>query len=163
MALEVARAYDENKNLVPLYIATDSDPVYEPVTPGFIWTFDNYGSTNSPDLRLIITSNALNPTGGELDFNSSAYNNFTTNIDKSLSIVHISVYNESGFDIIVNFNIGVYYYVSQHHGSSYTFLASNINVSANNSVLDAVQGGDTYTAYMSTVYKVGGLTVQRVL
>ena len=64
MALEVAHAYDDNKNLVPLYIVTDSDPVYEPTTPGFELiplSFEN------PYIPFNVVVNSKNPTGGGLD------------------------------------------------------------------------------------------------
>lgn len=64
MALEVARAYDADKNLVPLYILTDGDQVYDPVTPGFeliSLTFEN------PYIPFNVIVNSKNPTGGRLD------------------------------------------------------------------------------------------------
>ena len=95
MALEVAHAYDENKNLVPLYIVTDSDPVYEPTTPGFDYSV--YNPDNST-CTLIIISNSLNPTGGSLvseETNVSFLNRLTS------SDIKINISNQSGKNLYI--------------------------------------------------------------
>ena len=59
MALEVARAYDENKNLVPLYILTDGE--VPEVSPGF----DISASSDTErNITIQITVTSSNPTGG---------------------------------------------------------------------------------------------------
>lgn len=70
MALEVAHAYDENKNLVPLYIVTDSDPVYEPTTPGFELIPLSF---ESPYIPFNVVVNSKNPVGGSLENLSLEY------------------------------------------------------------------------------------------
>lgn len=70
MPMVVASAYDENKNLVPLYVAVDGDDFpYQPVSPGL--------AVNITDDRLgvILTATSLNPTGGffEMSGNGIAY------------------------------------------------------------------------------------------
>lgn len=57
MAYQVAQAYDEDKNLVPLYILTDGE--VPEVSPGF--------SAIAANATVTITQTSTNPTGGTLD------------------------------------------------------------------------------------------------
>lgn len=57
MAYQVAQAYDEDKNLVPLYILTDGE--VPEVSPGF--------SAIAANAIVTITQTSTNPTGGTLD------------------------------------------------------------------------------------------------
>lgn len=99
MAIEVARAYDEDKNLVPLYILTDSDPIYDPVTPGFVYTAeaDPSGSYTS---RLTITSNSKNPTGGDM-MNGAGYISLPTAgaVSSASTVIVVIIENISTFSI----------------------------------------------------------------
>lgn len=63
MAFEVARAYDENKNLVPLYILTDGE--VPEVNPGFVALVSSFEVVSQTTVvTIVITSNSSNPTGG---------------------------------------------------------------------------------------------------
>lgn len=57
MAYQVAQAYDEDKNLVPLYILTDGE--VPEVSPGF--------SAIAGSAKVTITQTSTNPTGGTID------------------------------------------------------------------------------------------------
>ena len=101
MAIEVARAYDEDKNLVPLYILTDSYPIYDPVTPGFVWESSaDVSEVNTS--HLVISANSKNPTGGDMNKSTSHYVMFTmkSSYDKN-DHLKLSIENISTFNIIV--------------------------------------------------------------
>lgn len=101
MAIEVARAYDEDKNLVPLYILTDSDPIYDPVTPGFVYGASADVSENYTS-HLIITANSKNPTGGDMKGDSSDYVMFPLRFSYNKNDhVELSIENSSTFNIRV--------------------------------------------------------------
>lgn len=59
MAYQVAQAYDEDKNLVPLYILTDGE--VPEVSPGFDVSAN---SDNDENITIQITATSSNPTGG---------------------------------------------------------------------------------------------------
>ena len=101
MALEIARAYDADKNLVPLYILTDGDPVYDPVTPGFIYDIDNYGDSPDTDanLTLNIMSDAMNPTGGTV-LDDTIQVHLSDSINGN-SLVRVYINNQTSFDLKV--------------------------------------------------------------
>lgn len=107
MALEVARAYDENKNLVPLYILTDGDPVYDPVTPGFIVTSGNENTTDN--IEIYINNNAMNPTGGDMGSVDFDLNFLRANTNPVVVLI-----NNSNFKITVQF----YMYMRGGSGTS---------------------------------------------
>lgn len=95
MAYQVAQAYDENKNLVPLYVLTDGDPVYEPTTPGFELiplSFDN------PYIPFNVIVNSKNPVGGSLENVSVEYE-----VDTHKSY-YFKVTNLTPYKIHVSFN-----------------------------------------------------------
>ena len=92
MAFEVARAYDENKNLVPLYILTDGE--VPEVSPGFDVTSQG-GST------FIVTSYSSNPTGGSF---KDVYKR--ENASMGINITNITVQNNSNFTIRVIVDYG---------------------------------------------------------
>lgn len=106
MAIEAARAYDENKNLVPLYILTDSDPIYDPVTPGFVYSAEADSSGNYTS-RLTITSNSKNPTGGDMmGGDGYIYLPFNYNPNQNTAVIVI-VENISNLDIRTTLSISV--------------------------------------------------------
>ena len=94
MAFEVARAYDENKNLVPLYILTDGE--VPEVSPGFDFVV-SYKSSTSYDLTIV--SNSSNPTGGVI---SKDVNLSITNSGNNCTI---NVANDSDFNVSVSMDI----------------------------------------------------------
>ena len=96
MAIEVARAYDSDKNLVPLYILTDSDPIYDPVSPGF----DTELQKN--DKLITVTASSKNPTGGNITVIGAS--NFYASY-KGVSGTW-KVINNSSFDIKVILILG---------------------------------------------------------
>lgn len=170
MALEVARAYDENKNLVPLYIATDSDPVYDPVTPGFIYQFDNYAesSTDVADLVLNVMANAMNPSGGELSIiNEGTRISFTTEISETKNpTITLKINNQSNFDIKVSFKCDIY----NHYRSSlsgyykvYTINIAGIDVSKNSEISSVTFDNNPYESDLTGYYTIDTLIIQRVL
>ena len=156
MALEVARAYDENKNLVPLYILTDGDPVYDPVTPGFIYDMDNYGDSPDTDanLTLNIMSDAMNPTGGTI-LDNMIQVHLSDSIDGN-SLVRVYINNQTSFDLKVTakFRVPISGY------NIYTYNFSGISVPNNTSLLV----DSNFRAYddFSLIY-FDNLYIQRVL
>lgn len=163
MALEVARAYDENKNLVPLYILTDDDPVYEPVTPGFIWSFDNYGSSSNPNLVLNISNNAMNPTGGALTV-SSDYEEMTNGIDAEFDNASIRINNNSSFDIIISSFVIKIFLITNTYREMGTFQLSSQSISKDSYYSGTIIfSGATGGGYSSRFYQVNECVVSRVL
>lgn len=163
MALEVARAYDENKNLVPLYILTDDDPVYEPVSPGFIWSFDNYGESNNPNLVLSISNNAMNPTGGALTI-SPDYEEMTNGIDAEFDNASIRINNDSSFDIVISSFVIKIFLVTNSYREMGTFQLSSQSISKNSYYSGTIIfSGATGGGYFSRFYRVDNLVVSRVL
>lgn len=162
MALEVARAYDENKNLVPLYILTDDDPVYEPVSPGFVWSFDNYGSTNDPNVVLNISNNAMNPTGGALTV-SSDYEEMSTGISTNINNVSIRINNNSSFDIIVSSLIIKIFYVSGSYRQMGVFQLTGESISKESYYSGTIVLSTLSSSSSSRFYQVNDCVVSRVL
>lgn len=66
MPYEVARAYDEDKNLVPLYVLYDGE--VPEVSPGFDFSLT---SINSKTFNLFVTNTSTNPVGGTVTISSS--------------------------------------------------------------------------------------------
>lgn len=58
MAYQIAQAYDENKNLVPLYVLTDGE--VPEVSPGFDVTATSYDN-------VVVTATSSNPVGGAFE------------------------------------------------------------------------------------------------
>ena len=71
MAYQVAQAYDEDKNLVPLHILTDGE--VPEVSPGF--------SAIAANATVTITQTSTNPTGGTLDLGTFDLINNTWRIE----------------------------------------------------------------------------------
>ena len=104
MPMVVAKAMDDNKNLVPLYVAVDGDDFpYDPVTPGFIMTvFKGSYTSEYKGGQIVISTNSKNPTGGNITIpsdnnlckggGSASYN--------GLSIDSI-IYNDTNYTINV--------------------------------------------------------------
>lgn len=159
MALEVARAYDENKNLVPLYIATDSDPVYDPVTPGF--AFGVYSYSNEYDIDITIINNAMNPTGGDIP--STNIENLPYSVLASAKTVNINCVNNSNFDIMISINMVLYRRSSSSIYSTLTIVTeSSLSVPKG----QKVKIRDYTTSISDTrvsAYAVEELMIQRVL
>ena len=113
MAFEVARAYDENKNLVPLYILTDGE--VPEVSPGF----DVSASSNvDGNITIQITVTSSNPTGGNavtlnpINFASSSQGT------KTITIYNKTKYNLS---ILVSSEYKFFFYIQSgnpHRNSS---------------------------------------------
>lgn len=100
MAYQVAQAYDENKNLVPLYVLTDGE--VPEVSPGFDALVNDEG--------ISITATSTNPTGGLIELGKC----FVPNDGQ------VTVYNMSDFLIKVSYTVDV------TNGASYGF--SNLQV-----------------------------------
>lgn len=153
MALEVARAYDENKNLVPLYILTDNDPVYDPVTPGFLVTTD----TASPvsDSKVYVTNNSMNPAGGQI--------NNGNDIDMGRSYINsspnVTIINESNFDIIFIFQV---YYKKYNYTSSTTKMYSE-NISSKNQKTITLSDISVSESVLMDNFSLRKVTIQRVM
>lgn len=106
MPMVVASAYDDNKNLVPLYVSVDGDDFpYQPVSPGFVITgmdgdFTGDGSSTSPYYaQFAITLSAVKPAGGKLDVegvSSSDDGNFG-----SLRYVGVRIFNHTSYKLRV--------------------------------------------------------------
>lgn len=92
MAYQVAQAYDENKNLVPLYVLTDGE--VPEVSPGFNVTATNYDN-------IIITAYSSNPTGGTVE---NVYER--TSAGSIMYINDVNVINNSIFrlNVVVSIN-----------------------------------------------------------
>lgn len=91
MAYQIAQAYDENKNLVPLYVLTDGE--VPEVSPGFemlVVSASEWGN-----IEVSIVSNSTNPTGGVIT--DSTPISIRANGD-----INITVYNNSEFNIVVS-------------------------------------------------------------
>lgn len=106
MPMAVASAYDENKNLVPLYVAVDGDDFpYQPVSPGFVITgmdadVSPAGQAGDPKLgQFAITLSAVKPAGGKLDVEGvgSDYQ-FTFS---SLTVISAKIFNYTSYKIRV--------------------------------------------------------------
>ena len=155
MALEVARAYDADKNLVPLYILTDGDPVYDPVTPGFIVT----GDTESPvsDSKVYVTNNAMNPTGGQIN-NGNDISLGQSYVNKNTNPV-ITIINESNFDITFIFQV---YYQPSGYTSNVTKVYSEDISSKNQKAITISDISINETIYFSE-FDLRKVTIQRVM
>lgn len=81
MAYQVAQAYDENKNLVPLYVLTDGE--VPEVSPGFSAT------RNAAFIYIVATS--TNPVGGDVFIETAIQISSAT-----------TIYNQSNFKISVS-------------------------------------------------------------
>lgn len=161
MALEIAHAYDDNKNLVPLYIVTDSDPVYEPTTPGFIINVDK-PSDLSGAFRILITNSAMNPTGGELDVYNNTYSAYE-GADMSQRTASVKVDNQSNFDIILNCGRITWYVSDTYRGAEFELV--NVQLSPNSSTLVPAKESDFFSNYIhpNDVTFMKNLIIQRVL
>lgn len=124
MALEVARAYDENKNLVPLYILTDGD--IPEVTPGFDFVV-SYKSSTSYDLTIV--SNSSNPTGGVI---SKDVNLSITNSGNNCTI---NVANDSDFNVSVSMDIIAGLTGNEQSRTIVTELPITINSKSSDSII----------------------------
>lgn len=94
MAYQVAQAYDEDKNLVPLYILTDGE--VPEVSPGFDVVTSGNADT---EFTTVITANSSNPTGGSVTSSGS--------VQVRLGDDHeITVYNNTvfGLRLIISFS-----------------------------------------------------------
>lgn len=87
MAYQVAQAYDENKNLVPLYVLTDGE--VPEVSPGFEVSATSYDN-------IVITSNSSNPTGGNFE---SVYKRESSGLGTTID--NVNVINNSMFKLKV--------------------------------------------------------------
>lgn len=87
MPYEVARAYDKDKNLVPLYVLYDGE--VPEVSPGF-------DVTASSSNLILISSNSSNPTGGNFD---KIYGRDSASTGTTINT--IKIYNNSAFHINV--------------------------------------------------------------
>ena len=109
MPYEVARAYDENKNLVPLYVLYDGE--VPEVSPGFDFSL---ASINSTTFNLFVTNTSTNPVGGTVTISSSVdgadsgetgtftlYNNSDFTISVALSALMSNGDKTSFYDITV--------------------------------------------------------------
>lgn len=168
MALEVARAYDADKNLVPLYILTDGDQVYDPVTPGFTWAFDNYGETlNSPaDLVFSIISDAMNPTGGNITLDGERHI-FTTDIWKTANpTVTLKINNQTPFDIKISLTCTIqnsYYSSGYRYHDVYTININGIEVPKDSEISSVTFTNSPYDSENTDYYFMKSLYIQRMM
>lgn len=115
MAFEVARAYDENKNLVPLYVLTDGE--VPEVSPGFDITATNYDN-------IIITANSSNPAGGTIE---NVYE--ITSAGSIMYINDVNVINNSIFRLKVVVSINAKSVQSEiEANSAHTFSFDRLGV-----------------------------------
>ena len=101
MAFEVARAYDENKNLVPLYILTDGE--VPEVSPGFDVSASSDAERN---ITIQITVTSSNPTGGNV-----VTPNPISYAPSSQNTKTITVYNKTKYNlsVLVGSEFGFFY------------------------------------------------------
>lgn len=91
MAYEIARAYDADKNLVPLYVLSDGE--LPEVSPGFAVSAV---SDTERNITIQITATSSNPTGGNaVTLNSISY------APSSQSTKTITVYNKTKYNLSV--------------------------------------------------------------
>ena len=103
MAFEVARAYDENKNLVPLYVLTDGE--VPEVSPGF----DVSASSDTErNITIQITVTSSNPTGGNAVTPTPISYASSTQGTKT-----ITIYNKTKYNLSVLVSSGYeYFYIT---------------------------------------------------
>ena len=103
MPMVVASAYDENKNIVPLYVAVDGDDFpYQPESPGLTVNL------NDDRLGVTLTATSLNPTGGffEMSGNGIVYTGSNNSEWQSIDVKFV---NNTPFTLIlsVDFSISI--------------------------------------------------------
>lgn len=151
MAFEVARAYDENKNLVPLYILTDGE--VPEVTPGFTTVVSGVDKVGGKTIiTVIIAQTSSNPSGGlaDSDVNESYFSWYKDNIT-------VKIYNNSDF----NLTVGGYIRFSLRNSSEFISLKVDTITISSHSNVDCDLGSVSYTDSYS-MYKLSAvLTIQR--
>lgn len=101
MPYEVARAYDEDKNLVPLYVLYDGE--VPEVSPGFdVVSARGSSTSNTVYYDISITTSSSNPTGGSVESS-----NLVT-IGNYNYTCQITVHNTTTFNLIVTLGIAEY-------------------------------------------------------
>ena len=150
MAFEVARAYDENKNLVPLYILTDGE--VPEVTPGFTAVVSGVDKVGGKTIiTVIIAQTSSNPSGGlaDSDVNESYFSWDKDNIT-------VKIYNNSDF----NLTVGGYIRFSLSSSGFISLKVDTITISSHSNV-DCDLGSSSYSDSYS-MYKLSAvLTIQR--
>lgn len=122
MALEVAHVYDENSNLVPLYIITNSDPVFEPEIPGFSILVNDSGQS------VIISASSPRPLGGELTPSNGILIRTADTYGSNWADIDVSISNNSSYNlrVVVDFIItgdplAVTYYLQRNPAYSFPY------------------------------------------
>ena len=151
MAFEVARAYDENKNLVPLYILTDGE--VPEVSPGFDFTVN---SSNETTFTVYVVNESTNPTGGVV---TVIMDEDSIRIDNDASGT-FTVYNHSIFTISVSLS------VVRKSGSASGGLSDITVTSGNPSTITPNQSAvynfrSSYLQFVTYLYSVT-LNIQRI-
>ena len=148
MAFEVARAYDENKNLVPLYILTDGE--VPEVSPGFDAVVSSLKVVSQTTvITIVITSNSSNPTGGFV-------NTPQTGLAGSWNsrALRFIIDNNSQFNIKVSGNI-----VFNLSNAEYGIGIPNTSVSANSSATTS----DVYDIGVNDNFSMNNLHVECIV
>lgn len=108
MPMVVAKAMDDNKNLVPLYVAVDGDDFpYEPTSPGFNVSlnksYTSFPNSDNDSFSIVLTATGNNPTGGNLSFSSpyTIWNRENSNYVSFSFPVSFKILNTSKFSVSV--------------------------------------------------------------
>ena len=166
MALEVARAYDADKNLVPLYILTDGDPVYDPVTPGFTMSYNKTYNNDSPSsneenyFNIIVTSTGLNPTGGSISIPSDFYiwNKDGGNYVVFTANVHFTILNTSKFNIECVLNLS-YRYNGNFRDTIFPSNNYSVTINAGDTFDYTLVNRNSVQSMGNSVYEILGMSV----
>ena len=150
MAYQVAQAYDEDKNLVPLYVLTDGEA--PEVSPGFVTVVSGVDVVSSETIiTVLIAQTSSNPSGGlaDSDVNESAFS-------WSRDSVTVRIYNNSDF----NLTVGGYIQFSLTSGDPLALNIDNIIISSDSNV-DCDLGRLSYTDSYNMHNMSAVLTIQR--
>lgn len=160
MALEVARAYDSNKNLVPLYILTDSDPVYDPVTPGF--EFNVYSYSGEPVIDIVVINDSMNPTGGNMEA-STTIEDLSYSLPNGSTKIKLNCVNNSNFDILISINMSLYYRSSSAYRKTNTINESSVSVPTGQTVVIGEYTNTSISGQNVSAYEISSFMIQRSL
>ena len=153
MAFEVARAYNEDKNLVPLYVLTDGE--IPEVSPGFVASLSNVSSGDTITYYLSITNNSSNPAGGLVSKTG-------TSGDIAFGRKNIILVNNSPFTIVVNGTLNYQQNASTSSGYTGT-ICSFVNISLEpSSQSSPISSSSPNGSGWSADFYGYNLTVQRV-
>lgn len=115
MAYQVAQAYDENKNLVPLYVLTDGEIWNNYPETSNAFTFNLISQSgesggNNQEYNYVISANAVNPVGIKT-FSNQSYPLFKAEVVNSNMVGYsftMNVMNDSAVKVRFSFELSVY-------------------------------------------------------